>query len=82
MVIYANQCLRSAHASMLKTLAQIMSSNSLSDVSEPMSSMEEIFKLQEMYEHKSREGKIEEELKKMGYINWKNLCRERSLTIC
>ena len=69
MVIYANQCLRSAHASMLKTLAQIMSSNSLSDVSEPMSSMEEIFKLQEMYNIENQEKEIEEKLKKLGYIN-------------
>ena len=60
----------------------MLSSESISDVFQEMSDMEDIFKLQEMYEHKSREGKIEEELKKMGYINWKNLCRERSLTIC
>ena len=41
----------------------------ISDVKQDMSKMEDIFRLQEMYEHKSREGKIEEELKKMGYIN-------------
>ena len=69
MVIYANQCLRSAYASMSKILKQIISSNSLSDVSEPMSSMEEIFKLQEMYNIENQEKDIEEKLKKLGYIN-------------
>ena len=69
MVIYANQCLRSAYASMSKILKQIISSNSLSDVSEPMSSMEEIFKLQEMYNIENQEKDIKEKLKKLGYIN-------------
>ncbi len=69
MIIFANQTLRTAHLAMSKLLKEMLSSESISDVFQEMSNMEDIFKLQEMYEHKSREGKIEEELKKMGYIN-------------
>ena len=69
MIIFANQTLRTSHLAMSKLLKEMLSSESISDVSQEMSDMEDIFKLQEMYEHKSREGKIEEELKKMGYIN-------------
>ena len=69
MVIFANQTLRASHLAMSKLLKEMLSSESISDVFQEMSDMEDIFKLQEMYEHKSREGKIEEELKKMGYIN-------------
>ena len=69
MVIYANQTLRASHASMLKLLNEMYSAEKISDVKQDMSEMEDIFRLQEMYEHKSREGKIEEELKKMGYIS-------------
>ena len=69
MVIYANQTLIASHASMLKLLNEMYLAEKISDVKQDMSKMEDIFRLQEMYEHKSREGKIEEELKKMGYIN-------------
>ena len=34
-----------------------------------MTSMEKIFELQEMYEIKNQEKNIEEDLKKMGYID-------------
>ena len=34
-----------------------------------MSTMEKIFELQEMYEIKNQEKNIEEDLKKMGYID-------------
>ena len=34
-----------------------------------MSSMEDIFDLQQMYEIKNQEKNIEEDLKKMGYID-------------
>ena len=43
--------------------------NSLRDIKEPMSSMEDIFEIQEMYDIKSKEKEIEEELKKLGYIS-------------
>ena len=34
-----------------------------------MTTMDEIFHLQEMYEIKKQESNIERDLKKMGYIN-------------
>jgi hypothetical protein len=34
-----------------------------------MSSMDDIFKLQEMYDVKSQEKSIEEKLRKLGYIS-------------
>ena len=69
MTIFANQSLRASHLAMSKLLKEMISSESIRDISQDMSEMEDIFHLQEMYEHKSREGKIEEELKKMGYIS-------------
>ena len=69
MIIYANQTLRVAHASISKILKQIKNSASVSDISEDLSSMEEIFQLQEMYNIKKQEEEIEKDLKKMGYIN-------------
>ena len=68
-VIHANQTLRAAHASMSRMLKQMINSNSLSEVKEEISSMEDIFHLQEMYNIKEKEKEIEEELKKLGYIN-------------
>jgi phosphoenolpyruvate phosphomutase len=69
MIIYANQTLRAVHASISKTLKQIKNSDSISDISEDLSSMQEIFQLQETYNIKKQEEKIEKNLKKMGYIN-------------
>ena len=69
MIIYANQTLRAAHASISKILKQIKNSASVSDISEDLSSMQEIFQLQEMYNIKKQEEEIEKNLKKMGYIN-------------
>ena len=69
MVIHANQTLRAAHASMSRILKQMINSDSLSKVKEEISSMEEIFELQEMYDIKSKEKYLEKELKKLGYIN-------------
>ena len=69
MIIYANQTLRVAHASISKILKQIKNSASISDISEDLSSMQEIFQLQEMYNIKKQEEEIEKNLKKMGYIN-------------
>ena len=67
-VIHANQTLRAAHASMSKVLKQMINSNSLSEVKEEISSMEDIFELQEMYNIKDKEKELEEELKKLGYV--------------
>ena len=69
MVIYANQTLRATHASLSKILKQMINSNSLSEVKEEISSMEEIFKLQETYDIKTKEKELENELKKLGYIS-------------
>ena len=69
MVIFANQTIRVAYASMSRLLNQISHSNSLSEITEQMSSMEDIFHLQEMYEIKKQENSIKENLKKLGYIN-------------
>jgi len=68
MVIYANQSLRVAHIAMSRVLNQINQANKLTDIREEMSTMEEIFHLQEMYAIKKEEKDIEEELKKLGYI--------------
>ena len=69
MVIYANQTLRIAHKSMSILLKKLKNANSLNEVSEDISSMEEIFKLQKMFEIHSQEKEIETKLKDMGYIN-------------
>jgi phosphoenolpyruvate phosphomutase len=68
MVIYANQSLRIAHASMLRTLKKINKSKKLTDVDEEMSSMEEIFNLQKISNINEEEEEVEKELKKLGYI--------------
>ena len=69
MVIHANQTLRAAHASISRTLDQMIHSSSLSEIKEEISSMEDIFNLQETYGIKTKEKEIEDELKKLGYIN-------------
>ena len=68
MVIYANQSLRIAHASMSRILKKINESQKLTDVDEEMSSMEEIFHLQKISNINKEEKDVEEELKKLGYI--------------
>ena len=68
MVIYANQSLRVAHAAMSRVLQEINKTKSLTEVKEKMSTMEQIFELQEMYNIKKEEEAVEEELKKLGYL--------------
>ena len=68
-VIHANQTLRAAHSSMSRILKQMINSDRLSDVVEKISSMEDIFELQEMYDIKNKEKEIEAKLKQLGYIN-------------
>lgn len=68
MVIYANQTLRVAYNAMSRVLEEIKNVNRLTEIKEEMSSMEDIFHLQEMYNVKKEEKDIEEELKKLGYI--------------
>ena len=69
MVIYANQTLRAAHFAMSKLLKQMKNANNMSQLQNQMSSMEDIFKLQEMHDMKSQEKSIEEKLRKLGYIS-------------
>ena len=69
MVIYANQTLRIAHKSMITLLQKLKSANKLDEVNGDISSMEEIFELQKMFEIHSQEKDIETKLKNMGYIN-------------
>ena len=68
MVIHANQTLRAAHASMSRVLRQMIKSDSIKEIKEEISSMEDIFNLQEMYDVKAKEKQIEEKLKKLGYV--------------
>ena len=69
MVIYANQSLRAAHNIMLKVLQETFEKESLEQVNIELSSMNDIFKLQEMYKINDQEKMIEKNLKKMGYMN-------------
>ena len=69
MIIYANQTLRATHAIISKVLEQLKNSTSINDISVDMTSMQEIFQLQETYNIKKQEEKIENDLKKLGYIN-------------
>ena len=69
MVIYANQTLRAAYGAMENLLKEMAVTEKISDIKQKMSSMNEIFDLQEMYDIKNKEKKLETELKKLGYIN-------------
>ena len=69
MVIYANQTLRAAHFAISKLLKQMKNANNMSQLQNQMSSMDDIFKLQEMHDVKSQEKNIEEKLRKLGYIS-------------
>ena len=68
MIIYANQTLRAAYTAMNNVLKQLNNSKRISDITEEIASMEDIFNLQEMYEIKNQEKIINENLKKMGYV--------------
>ncbi len=69
MIIYANQTLRASYSAMNNTLKEIINGNKISDIKQEITSMEKIFELQEMFEIKNQEKNIEEDLKKMGYID-------------
>jgi 2-methylisocitrate lyase-like PEP mutase family enzyme len=68
MVIYANQTLRAAHKALTNLLTKMKDANNMDKIQNEMSSMDEIFKLQEMFDIKSQEKDIEEKLRKLGYI--------------
>jgi phosphoenolpyruvate phosphomutase len=69
MVIYANQSLRASHNIMLKVLQETLQKESLDQVNIELSSMNDIFKLQEMYKINDQEEMIQKNLEKMGYMN-------------
>jgi phosphoenolpyruvate phosphomutase len=68
MVIYANQTLRASHLHMSKILSELINTKSINEITSEMSSMEDIFRLQEMFEMKNQEEKIRQIQEKMGYI--------------
>ena len=65
--IYANQTLRVAHASITKMLKQMVDAKSMGEVNDQLSSMEDIFKIQKMFELKDQEIILEQKFKKLGY---------------
>ena len=69
MIIFANQTLRASHLAMTKLLREMVDTEHILTIEQEMSTMQDIFNLQEMYDIKSKEKKLEEELKKLGYIN-------------
>jgi len=69
MTIYANQTLRVAYSAMNNMLREMKDCERISDIKQEMSSMEDIFELQKMYEIKNQEKMIEDNLKKMGYVD-------------
>ena len=54
---------------MLKVLQETLQKESLDQVNIELSSMNDIFKLQEMYKINDQEEMIKKNLKKMGYMN-------------
>jgi len=69
MVIYANQTLRVAHMAMTRLLKELIKAERISDIKDKLSTMQDIFSLQQMYGIKDKEKDLEEKLKKLGYIN-------------
>ena len=67
MIIYANQTLRASHAAMTKILTDMIKSESMKEIDNKISSMEDIFELQEMYDLKTYEKELEEKYKELGY---------------
>ena len=69
MIIYANQTLRIAHMAMTRLLKELIKAERISDIKDKLSTMQDIFSLQQMYSIKDKEKDLEEKLKKLGYIN-------------
>lgn len=67
MTIYANHTLRAAHAAVTRTLNEMIKLESLDEIKEEISSMDDIFQLQEMYDLKAHEDILEEKFKELGY---------------
>ena len=69
MIIYANQTLRVAHLAITKLLREMINVEHISDIKEEMSTMQDLFNLQEMFSLKEKEKELENQLKKLGYIS-------------
>jgi len=69
MVIFANQSLRVAHHAISRLLKEIIHNDSLEEIKIDMSKMDDIFRLQNTYRINEQEKMIEDDLRKMGYIN-------------
>ena len=67
MTIFANQTLRASHASITKILDKMVKAENMEEIDKDISSMEEIFELQEMYDLKTHDAELEEKYKKLGY---------------
>ena len=67
MTIYANQTLRASHASITKILDKMIKAENMIEIDKDISSMEDIFELQEMYDLKTHDAELEEKYKKLGY---------------
>jgi phosphoenolpyruvate phosphomutase len=67
MTIFANQTLRASHASITKILDKMVKAENMEEIDKDISSMEEIFELQEMYDLKTHDEELEEKYKKLGY---------------
>lgn len=67
LVIYANQTLRSSHAAMTKLLKELVNAQSISEIKEEMSSMEDIFQLQNMYSYNMEQKELEKKTTELGY---------------
>jgi len=66
-LIYANQTLRVAHASISRLLKQMINAKSMNETNEVLSSMEDIFRLQQMYDLEKQEKELEQKSKNLGY---------------
>ena len=69
MIIYANQTLRIAHMAMNRLLKELINAERISNVKDQISTMQDIFDLQQMYDVKDKEKELEEKLKKLGYVD-------------
>ena len=67
LVIYANQTLRASHAAMSTLLSKLVNAESVKEVNEMMSSMDEIFRLQSMYDIKTMKEKLDKKSRELGY---------------
>ena len=66
-VIYANQTLRASHAAMSILLSKLVNAESINEVNELMSSMDEIFRLQSMYDIKITKEELDKKSRELGY---------------